>query len=213
MIKLTRLTDSLDKMPPELFRRYYNDSMSAIETTLNAVLAIPEIQAALIAAQAAIDAANTAISDVNTAVGTANTAIAGINTTVANTNTDLSSARSEASLVNSYPANYTAPLISADAAGNVTIANHDRFYGDPTLNPTVHVTGGVVSSSGISGDNIRIYYNDSSRAGGAVTYHFTIDPADPPVQGGNTHSVGAVTIPASGTSSGVGVKPPGWVDP
>lgn len=121
---------------------------------------------------------------------------------------------SETSIVNSYPTNPTVPpLISADNTGSVTISTHDRVYGDPTLNPTVSVTGGLIATGGSNPDVIRVYYSDPARAGGAVTYQFTVDPADPPVQGGSIHVVGAVTIPAAGTQSGNGVRPPGYVEP
>jgi len=41
-----------------------------------------------------------------------------------------------------------------------------------------------------------IYYLDASRAGGAVTYQASTDPADA-VQSGNVHSAGAVETPAA----------------
>lgn len=148
-------------------------------------------QNATIAAQNAADAANAAAASANAAAD---------------------SVTAESSLVNSFPTNYTPPLISADSLGNVTIANHDRQYGDVTLNPTVAVTGDVIATGAAVAATVRVYYLDPTRAGGAVAYLFTVDPADPPVQGGDTHVVGAVTIPGAGTQSGNGVRPPGFVE-
>lgn len=171
------------------FQIWFGQFASRIEDSING------IEAALIAAGIALDAA------------------AAANTAAANAQGVADSTSSESSLVNSYPANFTPPLVSADAAGNVTIANHDRVYGNTTLNPTVAVTGGTIPTTGVATDVVRIFYNDPTRAGGAVTYLYTVDPAAPPVQGGNTHSVGAVTIPGAGTSPGNPLQPPGYVQP
>ncbi len=204
-VKLPRLWNNWQSMPPHLFERYWDEAMSNIEETLNAILSIPAIEEALedldTATQAALDAAdnaNTAAADAQTAADTAqNTADA---------------QRTEASIANSYVENFTPPLLSADSTGVVTIANHDRHYGDSTLNPTVSVTGDTIATGSASGSVIRVYYDDATRAGGAVTYQFTVDPAAPPVQGGSRHSVGAVTIPVAGSSDGNYVKPPGYVE-
>lgn len=119
--------------------------------------------------------------------------------------------KAESSIVNSFVTNFAgASPVSADNAGNVAIANHDRQYGDTTLNPTVAVTGGMLATAAAVGATVRVYYDDPTRAGGAVTYHFTVDPADPPVQGGNRHVVGAVTIPVAGSVDGGFVRPPGF---
>lgn len=148
------------------------------------------------------------------AIAAADAAAANAQAAADNANAAAEATTSEQSIVNSYPANPTVPpLISADSAGDVTISDHDRIYGDPTLNPTVSVDGGVVASGGTSGDVIRVYYNDPTRAGGAVTYLFTTNTTDTPVQGGDTHVVGAVTVPAAGSQSGNGVRPPGYVEP
>lgn len=191
VIKLPRLLRGWREQP-ELLERYWDIAMSKLEDVLNQLLAIPAIEAALAdldtATQAAQDAADAA-------------------------NAAANSVTSESSLVNSYPTNYVGALISATSTGDVTIANHDRAYGDATLNPTVAVVGDTISTGSVSPDVIRVYYIDPTRAGGAVTYLFTVDPADPPVQGGNVHSVGAVEIPAAGTQNGNGVRNPGYVEP
>lgn len=187
--KLPRLLQGWDTQP-KLLERYWDIAMSQIEDVVRQLLAIPAIQEALVMLDTAIDAANTA---------------------AANAQNAADQSMSESSLVNSYVANFTAPLISADSSGNVTIANHDRVYGDSVLNPTVAVTGGVIATGEANPSVIRVYYNDVSRAGGAVIYQYTVDPAAPPVQGGSTHSVGAITIPSSGTGNGNYVRPPGYV--
>lgn len=120
---------------------------------------------------------------------------------------------SEQSLTNSGPVNYAAPLLSADSLGNVTIANHDRQYGDQTLNPTVSVIGDVLATGAVPGDVVRPYYVDPTRAGGAVSYLFTINDDTAPVQSGDTHALGAVEIPAVGTQDGNPVRQPGQVAP
>jgi hypothetical protein len=169
------------------------------QTAMDLLESVPAIQDAVANAQAAADAANAAAAAAQTAADNANTATAG--------------AMAESSLVSSFivAGSFTPPLISISSTGGVTIATHQRQYGDTTLNPTVSVTGTTISTTGVNPDVVRVYYNDPTRAGGAVTYLDTIDPAPPPVQGGNTHSVGAGTVPAAGTQDGNFIQPPGFV--
>lgn len=182
---------------PQLFERYWDDAMNKIENTLESILSLPIIEAALasvnsavISAQAAADAA---------ALSAAAAQTSGDNTA------------KETSIVSSY----TNPVatISADISGNVTITTHTRVYGDPILNPSVSVTGNTIATGASAGSIVRIYYDDPARAGGAVSYLFTVDPAAVPVQGGDRHSVGVVTIPSAGISDGKVIKPPGYVEP
>ena len=186
-IKLARLPTTWQAQP-KLVERYWDTSMTQIEKTLNSILAIPIIEAAL--------------ADLDTAIAAADAAAASANAAA-------ESVTSESSLVNSYPSGIS---VTADNLGDVTITTHNRVYGDPALNPTVSVTGAVLSTGAAAGSIVRVYYNDPTRAGGSVTYLFTVDPAAPPVQGGNTHSVGAVEIPAVGTQNGNGLNPPGYVN-
>lgn len=185
------------KEQPQLFERYWDETLNGIEDIFNQILALPiiidalaNLEVATAAAQAAADAAQTAADGANTAAD---------------------ALKEETSLTGSYPSNFTAPLLSADDLGNVTIANHDRVYGNSTLNPTVSVTGDTIATAEVAGSVLRFYYVDSTRVGGAVTYLYTVDPATPPVQTGDTHSVGVVTIPATGTVDGADLKPPGYV--
>lgn len=196
IFKLPRLPVRWEKNP-ELTRRYWDEAMTKLESTLNAILSIPAIIAALAdldsATQAALDAADAAQAAADNAQSAAN-----------------DQAR-ENSIVNSYVDNYTSPLISANLSGGITIANHDRVYGDQVLNPTVSVTGGMLATAAPPGSIVRVYYIDSARSGGSVSYLFTVDPAAPPVQGGDTHSVGAVEIPSVGFQDGRGMYPPGFI--
>lgn len=171
------------------------------QMTMNILETVPAIQQAVADAQAAAAAANEAAATANAAAATANASADAVT--------------SESSLVSSFivAGSYAGDLISADSLGNVTIATHDRQYGNMALNPTVSVTGGVITTTGVPTDVVRVYYNDPTRAGGAVAYLYTIDPAAVPVQGMDIHSVGAVTIPVAGTQAGNHVQPPGYVQP
>lgn len=186
------------KEQPQLFERYWDETLKQIEKTLNAILDIPSIQAAVSAAQAA---AVTAQAAADTAQSIADDATSSAVATA-----------TEASLVNSYTNGFSGALVTANAAGNVTIKNHTRVYGDSSINPSRSVTGATISTSASPGDVVRVYYDDASRAGGAVSYQFTIDPALGPVQGGNRHSVGAVEIPMTGTVNGKTIRQPGYVE-
>lgn len=192
MIKLPRLPYGW-KDQPQLFERYWDEAMAQTEKTLNAVLGIPAIEASIAAAQAAADNANAAAD---------------------NANANVESQKSEASLASSYvdTTSYTGALLTCDNAGLVTIKTHTRKYGDAALNPNVSVTGGTFTlPSFTAGDIVRVYYSDATRAGGTVSYLYTVDPAAPPVQTGSTHSVGAVKVPVSGVSDGEGIKNPGYI--
>ena len=108
-------------------------------------------------------------------------------------------------VVNSYP---TGCAVSADSSGVVTITSHSRNYGDQAV---VSVNAGSVNTGAAAGSVVRLYYNDPKKAGGAVTYQATVDPATPIPQGNGIHSVAVVTIPSSGTASGKLLQPPGFI--
>lgn len=159
-----------------------------------------------------IEAAFNSLEDQVAAIAAAQAAAAAANAAAANANAAADAVTSESSLVNSFIVgdSFIPPLISADAAGNITIADHDRKYGDGT---EVSVTGATFATVSAPTNVVRVYYTDPPRAGGAVSYLYTVDPDNPPVQGGDIHSVGAVTIPGAGTQSGNYVQPPGTVEP
>lgn len=183
-----------DGTPTGEFILWWQSLAEQIEDAING------IQVALEAAGIALNAADVALAAADAAQEAADNAGSAAGATA-----------EETSIVNSYISNFTAPLISADSTGVVTIADHDRVYGDSTLNPTVPVDGGTVATAASAGAVVRVYYDDPTRAGNAVIYHFTTDPAPPPVQGGNRHSVGAVSIPVTGSHDGNYVRPPGYV--
>jgi hypothetical protein len=140
---------------------------------------------AIAAAQAAADAANAA-------AVTANEAAEEI--TAGN------------SLSQSFIENFTPPVVSADNTGLVTIADHDRHYGDGTV---VSVDGDTLATGEAAGTIVYIFYSQPSRAGGAVTYQYSTEEADA-AQIGDVHNVGAVEIPAAGTAPGGYARPPGY---
>ena len=106
-------------------------------------------------------------------------------------------------LETSYPDDFTPPFIQADDLGNVTIAAHRRYYGDGT---SVAVDGGSLATGELNPSVVFVYYDDTRRAGGAVTYEWSTTP---PVQAGTRHVVGRVEIPAAGTQDGTYLYPPG----
>ena len=165
-----------DGTPTATFIQWWQSNADAIESSINGIaLALDAAGIALDAADVALAAADSAQSAADHAQSAADDAQAATTATAA-----------ETSIVNSYIANFTAPLISVDSTGLVTIANHDRVYGDSTLNPTVSVTGGNLPTGAASGSVVRVYYDDPTRTGGAVTYQFTVDPAAPPVRVGSS---------------------------
>lgn len=109
-------------------------------------------------------------------------------------------------LTNSYTDPVT--ILSASNDGSITIAAHDRVYGDGTR---VSVDAGSVSGFA-SGAYVTVYYMDAGREGGAVLYKGTTGAIS---QEGDTHIVGQVTIPAAGEapSSGSGTTAPGYRPP
>ena len=195
--KLPRLPTGWEDQD-QLFERYWDELCLQLEATINSILELPTIKADIIAAQAAADAAQTTADAAASSAGTAGS--------------DATETKEEQSIVLSYVTGFTAPLITADSTGEVIIANHTRKYGHSDINPDKTVTGATITSGASAGDTLRFYYDDASRAGGSVTYAFTTDPAAFPVQSGDRHSVGAVTIPVSGGQDGDYVKPPGYVN-
>jgi Flp pilus assembly protein TadG len=176
------------------FSRWWQSIVEQVETAINGIIALPEIQAAIAEAQAAADAANAAAAAASTAA--------------TNAQSSASANTSEQSLVNSGMEGFTPPAIKVNSAGAVTVANHNRRYGNSTLNPTVAVAGATFSTGGTSGDIIYVFYDDPTRAGGAVTYQYSMDPADT-VQGGVRHSIGSVIVPSTGSADGTPVLPVG----
>lgn len=120
----------------------------------------------------------------------------------------VTSASAASALMSSYT-NPTGVLSYTIAGGTatITIADHTRQYSDGT---SVAVTGGFVSSTDL-GVPVYVFYSDTSRSGGAVTYnHSTL--ASAAAQVGSIHCVGVVTLGTSDTTDsqpGIGSQPPG----
>jgi hypothetical protein len=155
--------------------------------------------------------ANTATSDAATAQSTATTA----QTTATTANSNASAAQTTANTVkrdDSISTSWTSPgdiLTGSDAGSNATIsiAAHTRKYTDVS---SVSVNSGSITGLAYS-TAYFVYYDQTSRAGGAVTYHATTDPnvALPGFAAGR-HYCGSVTTPASGGgSTSGGPNPPG----
>lgn len=124
-------------------------------------------------------------------------------------NTTAAATQSAISIANSYvsPVN----VLTAANTGTITIAAHTRYYRVDGSLVSVAVDAGSVS--GFAPNNyVTVYYQDSARAGGAVSYTGTIGAVE---QGGNTHVVGQVAIPASGEppATGVTTPAPGYTPP
>lgn len=89
----------------------------------------------------------------------------------------------------------------------ITVASHTRYYADGT---SIAVSGGTVAATDL-GDTDYVSYSDPTRSGGAVTF---IATTAVPVQTGDTHVVGAIVIPSTGSSTGGrGPLKPGYVSP
>lgn len=191
-VKLSRLIGNgsiVDKsgVPTQTFVRYWQTFAEQIERAINAIAEILGITDEL---DRAIAEAKQAASDAKDAADTAAAA------TEAN--------KREQALVNSYIE--PASVLTASPT-SIAIAAHTRKYADET---SAAVNAGSVGAI-VGTDTNYVYYVDAERDGGAVIYQVTTTP---PVQTGDTHVVGAVTIPETGTSEGgEGPRRPGYVAP
>jgi hypothetical protein len=181
------------------FRSKFSDVLTKKQLLINKIAA-----QAKVLADAAQTQANTATTNAATAQSTANTAVS-----------NAATAQTTADTVNrndSISTSWTSPgiILSASDAGSnatITIANHTRKYTDVSA---VSVTGGTVTGLSYS-TTYYLYYDQTSRAGGSVTYHATTDPnvALPNAAAGR-HYCGKITTPASGGSgTSGGVDAPG----
>lgn len=176
--------------PTAAFMRLINNNTDNLTNAINQIAILPEIQEALAAAQQAAQDAMDAADAANQAAG--------------NAQQQTDATKREAALQGSYIE--PASVLSATPA-TITIAAHTRRYADGT---SASVNGGTVPATA-SGDVDYVFYVDPTRAGGAVTYTRSTTA---PVQTGDTHVVGAVTIPATGTAEGgEGPRRPGYVEP
>lgn len=179
--------------PTFFLQRAWEDAQQA---TYEAILAIPGVAAAVVAAQAAADAAQVAADTANTAATNADAAA--------------QQAAADSALATSGTSGLTITATDAGTDATIAISAHTRVYGDGT---SVAVNAGNLTGRAYS-TTYYIYYDDSSRAGGAVTYQTTTSQATA-AQTGSRHSLGAVTTPAAlgGPSTGAPNLPPGVVQP
>lgn len=182
-----------DGTPTQAYQLKWQRVMENIEDSVNAVI---DAQNAADAANAAAVVATTAAATANTAASTAQTAAEG--------------ASEASSLATSGTSGLTITATDAGASATITISAHTRVYGDGT---SVAVSGGAVAGLAYS-TVFYVYYDQASRAGGAVTYLATTSQATA-AQTGDRHSLGAVTTPAAaaGPVTGAPNLPPGVVLP
>ena len=187
LARLQRAVPIVDKngLPTIEFQRWWQNFATQIEAELGALEAAQAAAASAAVAQTAAATAQTAASTAQTSANTANTA-------ATNAQTSATTANSVASLTNSGVAGCT--ITGADAGTNVTvtISAHTRVYGSGT---SVAVNGGTVTALAYS-TTYFIYYDQASRAGGAVTYAATTSEATA-AQTGDRHLVGMVVTPAA----------------
>ena len=164
------------------FQAKWQRAMEEIEASVNAV----------IDAQNAADAANAAAAAADAAAIAAQSAA--------------DDATAATAIANSYVTGVTITGTDAGANATITISAHTRYYADGT---NVAVNGGSVTGLAYS-TLYYIYYDQASRAGGAVTYQATTSEATA-AQVGDRHTVGSVTTPAAAAPDNTGdfVYPPG----
>ncbi len=166
------------------------------------------------AQEVAQDAAITAIAAAQAAAAAANTAAATANAAAATAQTAATTVTDAQEIVNSYVSGATLTASDAGASATITISAHTRHY--PQADGTtisVAVNGGTLMGLAYS-TAYWVYYDDATRAGGAVTYASTTNEGTS-AQTGARHSVGAVTTPAAAgaNTAGRAVRWPGYTQP
>lgn len=194
MLRLPRLVSSVEvvdqnRRPTGTFIQWWQQVVTLIERAINLIVDLTGIQEQFeIALAQAQAAAASAQAAADAATAQAN------------------AAKREQALVNSYIE--PASVLSA-TSDTITIIAHTRYYADGT---SAMVNGATVPTTGPSVVNY-VYYDDPARTGGAVPY--VVDTIAP-VQTGDRHVVGAVSVPAAGSPAqpgGPGPRPPGYVEP
>jgi hypothetical protein len=150
---------------------------------------------------AAIAAADAAAASANAAAAAADAAA----TAAQETADDISDANE---ITTSYVSGATVSATDAGADATINISAHTRHYPQPdgsTVN--VAVNGGSLTARAYS-TLYYVYYDQASRAGGAVTYASSTAEV---AQLGDRHVVGSVTTPAAAApdTDGGTVRPPG----
>lgn len=153
---------------------------------------------------AAIQAAQTAADNANAAAAAADLAA-----------TNAATATTELATADQLRTSYVDPtnIITASDAGTdatIAIGAHTRKY-PQTDGSTVNVSVNAGNMTGLAySTQYFVYYDDPTRAGGAVTYVATTNSSTA-AQVGSRHLVGAVTTPAAlgAPTPGGTVRPPG----
>ena len=164
-----------DGLPDRAFHQWWDTFAKSLETAIND---LADSVAAIQAAQDAADAANAAAAAADAAALAAQGAA--------------DDAASTSALANSGVTGATITATDAGADASITISSHTRVYGDGT---SVAVTGATLTARAYS-TFYYIYYDQASRAGGAVTYQTTTSESTA-AQTGDRHLVGSVTTPAA----------------
>lgn len=189
--KLQRGVPIVDRsgQPTAPFQLYWQQAIEGLQNQIDAITA----------AQAAADAANAAATAAQTAADNADTAA-----TAAQSAAD--EANSNTAITASYVTGLTLTATDAGTNATISISAHTRVYGDAT---SVSVNSGTITALAYS-TAYFIYYDQPSRAGGAVTYQATTSITTA-AQTGDRHTVGRVTTPAAAAppNNGNGVEPPG----
>ena len=194
--------------PTNYFLRTLNNILQSLGDAVIQLQQLPIIQQALLDLDAATEDAKAQAAAAAAAAQAASDAAANSQAAADASAAATAANAREASLQASYIS--PASVLTATPT-TITIAPHDRIYPGAAGGPatTVAVNGGSVAAT-LSGDVDYVFYSDPTRAGGSVTYQVSTTP---PVQTGNTHVVGAVMIPATGTvDGGQGPRRPGYVE-
>ena len=189
-----------DGTPTHQFQQNWQNQGKAIE---GAIQILAEAVDGILAAQTAAEAANAAAVVAQDAAATAQVAAEAANDAAA-------AVGGEGTITASGTSGLTLTATDAGTDATVNISAHTRIYGDGS---SVSVSAGSITGLAYSTD-YWVFYDDPTRAGGAVTYQHSTDPADA-VQTGDRHSVGAVTTPAAAApdNNGKEVLPAGVVYP
>ena len=189
-----------DGTPTHQFQQNWQNQGKAIE---GAIQILAEAVDGILAAQTAAEAANAAAVVAQDAAATAQVAAEAANDAAA-------AVGSEGTITASGTSGLTLTATDAGTDATVNISAHTRIYGDGS---SVSVSAGSITGLAYSTD-YWVFYDDPTRAGAAVTYQHSTDPADA-VQTGDKHSVGAVTTPAAAApdNNGKEVLPAGVVYP
>lgn len=192
-------------VPTQTFQRWWQEVADNITSNFNSLSqAVADIQTL----QTQMNARISEISTLQTQMNARITEISTLQTQMNDRITEISNAVRDYSIGLGWMSPGSV-LTSADNGtnANIVIANHTRKYGNST---SVAVTGATIT--GAYGTLYYVYYDDPTRAGGAVTYHTDTNPnvaANNAASG--RHYVGSITTAAAGGSAttGGGTVPPG----